>query len=75
MGMSLTWSWYYLRSLPGKYWYEADITLCPYQAGIGIAWGPYQACIGIASGHTSLVGALISGPVPVYIWRFQLGTN
>jgi hypothetical protein len=24
---NLIWSWYYLRSLLGKYWYEADIAL------------------------------------------------
>jgi hypothetical protein len=53
-------SWYYLRSLAGRYWYKVGITSSPYWASKA----------GIALGRTCLVGSLIPGTVPVYISGF-----
>jgi hypothetical protein len=31
--IALVLNWYYLKLLPSRYWYEASIISCPYEAG------------------------------------------
>jgi hypothetical protein len=56
---NLIWSWYYLRSLLGKYWYEADIALSQRYYYLRSLLGKYWYEAHIALSHMYYLRSLV----------------